>query len=780
MKKTKRMEDTKNAHSIRKVSEGAINVFSWELNDLQCITLIVLLVAFFFRDILLGNAYFFDDFIYQNYPFRNFAATSMATGQIPLWNPYTFNGMPFLADIQTAVFYPPCLLLTLFVREGYLHFYWLELVIILHLIPAGVSMYFLARSFGLHRIPSLFAGIAFAFSGFMICQMVHQQIISVVAWFPLVLLLFRRAITGEGWHWVFLTGIVLGNSTLGGFPQVSLYLYFFLLLYFLFEFFTTYKGPAVTSRPAIISSLKGACVIAISLAVAMIQLLPTLELAPLSERAEIPYEMSIQGSIAWSQLLTLFAPKFFGTAGGEGYSYWGPGAYWQFWETCIYVGAIPLMMVLISATLWKRSKYIIFFCGLAAFSFLFGLGDNFVVHKFFFDYVPGFSRFRNPARMAVLLSFSASLLSAFAIQHILFEQPPAERLRKYRNLVVALGSAACVLLILTTSGSLSGIFPFFRDLEIFSLVKEEVAISGMVFVVSALTLLGLITRRLQGRWAMVAVLGVFYIDVLLFGGHQNSGKVNPREYFSRTNQLTEFLSKEGKTELFRVNARNKDGMILDRNQGMIDRIFLTEGFTPLRLQRAYAPLRTSDQLYDLLNVKYKTVTDSVNRRLSLVPHPTYLPRAFFLYRMHVVQSEEELLAYLKNPEFDLHTTAVLEKDPGFTLPTFADTPNWRATIISYENTKIMLEVETSHDGLLVLSEIYYPGWVAYVDSTPTKIYQTDYNLRSLFVLKGTHKVEMIFAPHSFANGTKITIATLVLCSLGSIFSLFRTTKKGEG
>src|ERR1051326_1606754 len=84
-----------------------------------------LLVAFLFRDILLQKAFFWEDFIYQYYPFRNFAAVSMNNGQLPLWNPFTFNGMPFQADIQTAVFYLPNLLLTLFVSSGRLPFYWL-------------------------------------------------------------------------------------------------------------------------------------------------------------------------------------------------------------------------------------------------------------------------------------------------------------------------------------------------------------------------------------------------------------------------------------------------------------------------------------------------------------------------------------------------------------------------------------------------------------------------------------------------------------------------------
>ena len=73
-----------------------------EMKDWQAIFGIVLLVGVFFRDILLKNTFFWEDFMYFYYPARNFASVSMSGGELPLWNPFTFNGMPFQADIQTS------------------------------------------------------------------------------------------------------------------------------------------------------------------------------------------------------------------------------------------------------------------------------------------------------------------------------------------------------------------------------------------------------------------------------------------------------------------------------------------------------------------------------------------------------------------------------------------------------------------------------------------------------------------------------------------------------
>lgn len=724
------------------------------------------LVLVFFREILLGKAWLWEDMLYYSYPVRNFAATSMAMGQMPLWNPYTFNGMPFFADIQTAVFYLPLTALVLFVRHGMLSFYWLELVVILHYVLAGSTMFFLSRSFGLRQIPSLFAGVAFMLSGFMITHAIHQQIITLVAWYPLVFLLFRKSLTERRWKWVFLSALVLGHSTLAGYPQLSLYLYFFLFAYFLFELASAYKGAALLSRPALLMVVKAGCIIVLSLGVAMIQLLPTNELADLSQRAQISYEKSTEGTLAWSQLLTLLFPKFFGTAGATGYSYWGPGTYWYYWETCMYQGILPLLLAALSVFLLRRNKYVAFLWGVAAFALLFALGNNFVLHKLFFDFVPGFSKFRNPARIGIFLTFAVSLLSAFSLHDLIYAERSAPDHRRRRNLLIALAGLGVIIWVLIISGGLSGLFQNPHGEQSFSFVKEEAHISLIILLASGASMIALLAYRRASHVLSLAAVLLLFLDMMNFGGNQNNARMDPSDYFHRSAAIVEFLKKQGETEIFRVNTRNADGMIMDRNQGMVDRLFLMEGYTPLVLQRAYAPYGKPEQTFDLLNVRYKTVSDQQAGTLSLSEVPSHFPRSFFLYQTHVVRSEDELAAYLKSPEFDHRTVAVLEDDleTPIAMPTVP--PAWKTSISAYENNRITLNVETSHDGLLVLSEIFYPGWEAFVDGTATKIHPADYNLRCIEVAQGSHTVEFRFMPESYTRGRLITLATVILCIAG--------------
>lgn len=741
----------------------------FDLKDWQCVILLALLVLVFFRDILLGNAFLWEDFLYHDYPSRNFAAVSMSMGEIPLWNPFTFNGMPFLADIQKTVFYLPCTALTLFVRNGQLSFYWLELMIIAHYVLAGVTMFYLAQSFEVRRIPALFAGTAYMLSGFMITHAIHQYIITLVAWYPLVLLLFRKMLGGS-WKWVFIGGLVLGHSTLAGFPQLSLYLYFFLFVFFVFEQLTTYTGKELISRPAITAAVKAAVMVALSVAVAMIQLLPTFEFADLTFRAQITYQKATEGQFSWEQLITFFYPKFFGTAGASGYNYHGPGTYWYYWETCMYLGILPLMLMAMSTTLLRKSKFVAFFWSYGVFSVLFALGDNFFVHRLFFDFVPGFNTFRNPSRMGVFLSFGAALLSGMSLQHLLYEQRAPHESRRLRNITVLIVGLCALLYLLLISGSLSGSFEFLKDNATYSGVRKDVLASLLTVGLSALFAYAIIKKTLVLRWAGIASIVVLLIDMSVFGGEQNNSKTNPAEYFNRSRELTDFIKQDSNGEPVRVNMRNQQGMLMDRNQGLMDRIMLMEGYTPLVLRRYLPPSRDWSQACDMMNAKYRVATDEQRKSLTITRSTTYLPRAYMVYNARVLPDSTSIFLFMQSKDFDPSRTVVIDTDPGFKVSDTSYTKQWSAQFTSFNLNSASLTLSTPKDGFLVFSEIYYPGWIAYIDGSPQPIFRANWNQRVVPMRAGTHRVSLRFESAPFKYGLWITLATLALCMGGILLS----------
>jgi hypothetical protein len=122
------------------------------------------LTLIFHNEILFGGKFLWEDFVEQEFPFRTLAATSLAKGILPQWNPYIFAGMPFMADVQVAFWYPFNLLQTLFVSGDYLSPVVMEWFILLHFAIAGFGMYWFAKKiFALDDWSSVFAGVAYAF-----------------------------------------------------------------------------------------------------------------------------------------------------------------------------------------------------------------------------------------------------------------------------------------------------------------------------------------------------------------------------------------------------------------------------------------------------------------------------------------------------------------------------------------------------------------------------------------------------------------------------------------
>jgi uncharacterized membrane protein YfhO len=744
---------------------------NFNLKDWLAIVIIITSVIIFFRDIILMKAFLWEDFLYQYYPFRNFAAVAISQGELPLWNPFTFNGTPFQADIQSALFYIPNLLLTLFVSNGQLHFYWVELFEVLHFIIAGIGMYYLMRSYKLESYSALFSAFVFMYSGFMVTHTIHQTIINHVAWLPLIVLLFRKAISEKSLLYTILCGLVLGHSVLAGFPQLSLYIFLFLLFYFLFKFILTLKDSFPKSLQIIFPALG---VVVIAIAITCIQLLPTIEIAPFSARAEITYEKSLEGSLTPEQIITLFIPKFFGEFSATGNSYWGPGSYGQYWETNIYIGIAALVFVFLALYKSYRNRYVIFFGIVMLFSLLYTLGDAFFIHNVFFHYVPGFKIFRNPGRMALLFIFASSALSGFGLEALIKSQKSdASKLNRF--IVICTGIGA-VIWLLVQFGLFQNTIPTEYLQQIHEIVTKESNVSIILLLVISVVLFVFLKQKVSPTALAMLILLIQFVDINIFGSNYNNGTTDPSTYYSNTKQLVNHFKEEGQNEYFRINSRSGHFMVLDRNQGMVDRIFLMEGYTPLALQKIYPPTKSWEQTCDLLNAKYRIATDSATNKNYLEKSNTYLPRTYFVYDYKVITDEAKTKLFMQSNDFNPRNVALLEEDVHLTGDKNNNWSSWKANITSYKLNSISLDVFTPKDGILMLSEIFYPGWVAYIDGIRQKVLKADWNLRALLIKHGNHKVEIKFEPQLFRIGIWLSLISIGLC-VGGIVYLFIAKKK---
>jgi hypothetical protein len=155
-----------------------------------------------------------------------------------------------------------------------------------------------------------------------------------------------------------------------------------------------------------------------------------------------------------------------------------------------------------------------------------------------------------------------------------------------------------------------------------------------------------------------------------------------------------------------------------------------------------------------------------------------MPRAFFQYDVRVLPTDEAVLAAVADTGWNHRVTAYLDHDPGLPIPPPARVPAWTAQVTHYDNNLIAISAVTTDNGLLVLGEIYYPGWEATVDGHPAEVLRVDGGIRGVAVAAGTHDIAVRFTSPPFRKGAVISLATLALCLAGIVLS-GRSLKRGD-
>ncbi|MBI4300361.1 MAG: YfhO family protein, partial [Chloroflexi bacterium] len=342
----------------------------------------------------------YDLFTYT-YPYKDFTAASLRSGHIPLWNPYLFFGVPFFANIQTAVLYP-INVLTSYMGAPQAA----GLSIVLHIFLAGAGMYAFTRlSVGLGRAGSFLAALAFMFSGFLTAQVGHLNQITVSVWLPLLLLCFEQAYRRRSLRLALAMALVVTLQALAGGPQQ---LYLSLVALGLFVVFVI--GRRAFQRPLPLrQTLLGAVGalllfgfgVGLGLGLAAIQLLPSLELSRWSIRGGgLGYTGATSFSLPPPDLLRALLPGFTSN---------------PFSEYVAYVGAVALFLVLVALVVRRRHPYTLLCLVLVVAGLLLAMGKFTPLYELAYRHVPGFDRFRVPARWLYLYSFGVSVLAGLGL-----------------------------------------------------------------------------------------------------------------------------------------------------------------------------------------------------------------------------------------------------------------------------------------------------------------------------------------------------------------------------
>ena len=171
--------------------------------------------------------------------------------------------------------------------------------------------------------------------------------------------------------------------------------------------------------------------------------------------------------------------------------------------------------------------------------------------------------------------------------------------------------------------------------------------------------------------------------------------------------------------------------------------------------------------------KFKKILE--DKKYQVYENTTVFPRVFFVKNYIVDTSEQNIIDKMFDKNFDLRETAVLETDPKIK----ATGEIGRAEIIKYENNQVTIKTQSDSPQILILTDNYYPGWVARVDGAKTEIIRADFTFRAVPVPSGKHTVTFSYEPDSFKIGVYFAligaigvIGTLGVSVIGSRFSVF--------
>jgi len=761
---------------------------SFRKHDLLALTAIGLFCLWLFRDIILsGHLLIGDDFVTFYLGMKKFLYDEVRLHhEIPRWNPYIFGGMPFWAHFESTIFYPLGFLFYLLSPEkayGY--------TMAMHFFLAGLFMYLLVRSFGVSEVGAFVASAVFACNGFLMAILFlgHMSPVESYIWLPLVIYFVHRAVRAETiWGNAIIAGTLWGIQILAGAPQDAFYTFLAATL-FLLCMFKNRNAPRASGARLLSIAL---IVFVFGAGVSAIQILPALELVHHSVRAALDtYEWSTLASYPLQGIITILLPHFFGNY-ADG-SVWVGNTPWSIPQQNLYTGVLPLVLLGFVSVQGRVEKRVMVFGGvLAVVSLILAFGHNTPIYKIVY-LLPGFDRFRAPSKIMVLWVFSMAVLAGIGMDGLLSSLKKGGDRRLYP---VLFSFIFFIVLLIVFHYVPSAVFKVFSPFVLPDAIPERMTDAARIIsseinrlsLFSGLILLVLLLLRKRilslsiGGTALCALLLVDLGTV-----HEKAVKHDDRLY-AAIDQIRKRVDAElGKDKsLFRVGSYK---YTLGANLEMVLGYQSVGGFTALFPSRYYDYMTryfknrvpegwvslfygvTEHPVFmDLLNVKYEI--DHAQQVLAL--RETALPRAF-LVPGSLLLGKNRVLDFLAEKDFDPRKTILFEKEDFGSEPSLlsfdAQAVSGRVEITDYRPDRIRLFAETDRPAYLFLSEMFYPGWKAFIDGQPANILRGNYLFRVLELSKGRQSILLEFKPWTLRAGSAVTLAVIFFLGVSALYRL---------
>jgi len=712
------------------------------------------------------------------------------TGGFPIWNPYILGGVPFVAGQHGDIFYPTFLLRMIMPTDVAMTWGF-----IIHIFLAGFFTYVFLRGLGYGFFGSLVGGLAYMMSGQIASSVSpgHDGKLFVSALFPLALWLLHRGIReGKNWSWGAFA-LIVGLCVLSPHPQLLQYMLLTSGAYALFLAFATLEGGRLPRDVAV--RRLGAALIAvlIGLAIGAVQYLPVREYVKWSPRAGGLGDYAAATSYAWppEELLNAYLPQFSGMLD----NYWGRNGIHLHSD---YVGVVVLILAgaaFLGLRADPRRKQIIFWTSALIVSVLWSLGSATPFYHIPYALIPGTKFFRAPATIFFVGTLAIGLLACAGTERFL-------QLRVSRKYMVGWLIAGGVIAVLTSVGALTNIAESFADPRAFDRVQANRgalflgAWRSFAFVVMAFAVWYGFTRdKLSIRltaWSLALLVAVdlWSIERLYWMFSE------PAKTIYATDPIVDLLKAEPqpvRVLAFPVRQTRGPDAFLGGDALMSHGIREVLGYHGNQIgrynelvgansddNRLFSPnvLALTNTGYFLTNIPELPFIGNTTKVKGPVVNAagdtTYLYRVnqdnpySWVTPVAVKAPDDQVLATVLNPRFDVKRAALFDPSADVAgagaiqvLP--APLPI-TTSVRSYApgSVKIDLSAPAPAGASLIVSENYYPGWLASVDGKPARLGRADYSLIGVELPAGARSIDLNFTSPAYQQGKIVTwIAILI-------------------
>jgi hypothetical protein len=675
----------------------------------------------------------YSDLLISHLPYSVFIHAAIAAwGQVPLWNPLILSGAPLAADPLAGLWYPPLWLTFLFPSSlTFLIFFFI------HMAWAGVGAYILLREEGMSPEAALLGGMAF--SGFpkIIAHvgLGHVGLVSAVSWTPWVLVCVRRSLQAVHQSRAWPARAALAGASLGMLfiadPRWSLPAGLLALLYGLgIELRERRKPRRAPEPPRWTTPAALATFILFSLLVSACLSLPLLEFLQNATRAGMGSAEQSVYALPGRQVLGFILPIFSQA------------------EWVVYFGC-PLLVLAFVAVL-GGAQGSLFWASTALAAILIALGDGTPFYSILTALIPGLDLLRVPARWMFLTGFSMAVLAARGLDLFMRGALKPKMQRRVRTSAVAIALFTVAMTIYLSTAA--------------DIVASTMSISVILASCTA-ALLAILHSRSSNRSAVLisAWLVIIGLDLAVVNAHLLEARRAQNVEPHREAIAQRLVAPLGTQRIFSPSYS------IPQHLAARERLELADGVNPLQIDRYW------DFMAEAVGFEQEAYS------VTLPPFPSGDPRQPQTFKFNLEKLGMMNISYIAaDYPLEAKDLSLLEHRDGVYLyqnpharprawieaqGQGADSDWMHAEVVAWSPNSI--QIKAQGPGQLVVSEVSYPGWEAFLDGRKTELVEAYGLLRALELGSGEHQVELIFRPLHVRIGAAVTLMSLI--ALGGLW-----------